>query len=251
MLMSYAELQFILAEAAVKGYIPGGNTEAEKYYYAGIYGSYAQFGDDLVAAVDNVGLLPMAGATSDSLAADFIANDNWGWDPANALELIGTQRWAATFDQGLQSFIEWRRSGYPVLTPAEDGSNSGKIPVRYPYPTDEAARNPTSLQAGIGLLGGADDLNTRVGGMLTKQRSSNSLTTFKTNRMKSKINVFILIFTLLGLLFTACNKSEDLVTPNAKTGGLVSPTASVPYKLGIPQRLTCRLLFPRDPYCHS
>jgi hypothetical protein len=162
MLMSYAELQFILAEAAVKGYIPGGNTEAEKYYYAGIYGSYAQFGDDLVAAVDNVGLLPMAGATSDSLAADFIANDNWGWDPANALELIGTQRWAATFDQGLQSFIEWRRSGYPVLTPAEDGSNSGKIPVRYPYPTDEAARNPTSLQAGIGLLGGADDLNTRV-----------------------------------------------------------------------------------------
>jgi len=162
MLMSYAELQFILAEAAVKGYIPGGNTEAEKYYYAGIYGSYAQFGDDLVAAVDNVGLLPMAGATSDSLAADFIANDNWGWDPANALELIGTQRWAATFDQGLQSFIEWRRSGYPVLTPAEDGANSGKIPVRYPYPTDEAARNPTSMQAGIGLLGGADDLNTRV-----------------------------------------------------------------------------------------
>jgi len=162
MLMSYAELQFILAEAAFKGYIPGGNTAAETFYYGGIYGSYAQFGDDLVAAVDGYGYLPMEGATSDSLAADFIANDVFGWDPDHAMELIGTQRWAASFDQGLQSWIEWRRTGYPVLVPAEDGANNGKIPVRFPYPTDEAARNPSSLSAGIGLLGGADDLNTRV-----------------------------------------------------------------------------------------
>jgi hypothetical protein len=40
--------------------------------------------------------------------------------------------------------------------------NGGKIPVRVPYPTDESARNPTSLAAGVTLLGGADDLNTRV-----------------------------------------------------------------------------------------
>lgn len=162
MLMSYAELQFILAEAAFKGYIPGGNTAAETYYYGGIYGSYAQFGDALVAAVDGYGYLPMEGATTDSLAADFIANDVFGWDAAHAMELIGTQRWAASFDQGLQSWIEWRRTGYPMLVPAEDGANNGKIPVRFPYPTDESARNPSSLSAGIGLLGGADDLNTRV-----------------------------------------------------------------------------------------
>ncbi|MBK7172849.1 MAG: SusD/RagB family nutrient-binding outer membrane lipoprotein [Bacteroidales bacterium] len=104
----------------------------------------------------------MDGATTDSLAADFIAKDVFGWDPAHAMELISTQRWAASFDQGLQSWIEWRRTGYPVLTPAEDGMNDGKIPVRFPYPTDEAARNPTNLSAGVGLLGGADDLNTKV-----------------------------------------------------------------------------------------
>jgi hypothetical protein len=159
MLMSYAELQFILAEAAFKGYISG---DAETFYYAGIYGSYSQYGDALVAAVDDAGYLESPEWDSDSLAADFIANDIYGWDAANGMELIATQRWVATFDQGLQSFIEWRRTGYPVLTPAVEGMNGGKIPVRFPYPTDEAARNPTSLAAGVALLGGPDDLNTRV-----------------------------------------------------------------------------------------
>lgn len=161
MLMSYAELQFILAEATFKGYISGGLT-AEQYYYAGIYGSYAQYGSALVSAVDGYGYLPSANWTTDSLAADFIANDIYGWNAANGMELIATQRWVATFDQGLQTWFEWRRTGFPVLTPAAEGMNNGKIPVRVPYPTDEAARNPTSLAGGVTLLGGADDLNTRV-----------------------------------------------------------------------------------------
>jgi hypothetical protein len=158
MLMSYAELQFILAEAAHKGFISG---SAEEFYYGGIYGSYAQYGDALLETVDhNFGLTP--GWTTDSLANDFILNDVWGWDAGNAMELIGTQKWVAMYDQGLQSFIEWRRIGYPVLTPAAEGMNDGKIPVRFPYPTDEYARNPSNLADGINLLGGPDDLNTRV-----------------------------------------------------------------------------------------
>jgi hypothetical protein len=159
MLMSYAELQFILAEAAFKNYFQG---DAEAYYYAGIYGSYDQYGDDLVTAVDNNIGLPSPSWTSDSLAADFIAKDNFAWDASKAMELIGNQKWVATFDQGLQAWFEWRRIGYPVLTPAVAGMDDGKIPVRVPYPTDEAARNPTSLAAGVTLLGGPDDLNTRV-----------------------------------------------------------------------------------------
>jgi hypothetical protein len=162
MLMSYAELQFILAEAAFKGYIPGGNAQAGVYYTAGIYGSYNQYGDDLVAAVLRDGYEPMDNPTADSLAASYISTEGLQWDADNAMELIATQRWCATFDQGLQSWIEWRRTGYPVLTPAAAGMNNGKIPVRFPYPTDEASRNPTSLAAGVTLLGGPDDLNTKV-----------------------------------------------------------------------------------------
>lgn len=160
MLMSYAELQFILAEAAFKKYIPGGDDKAGEYYIEGIKGSYAQFGDALVTASNDLFGADMA--TTDELAQDYIDTDIYGWDAANGMKLIATQRWLATFDQGLQSWFEWRRTGYPVLTPAVAGVNGGKIPVRVPYPTDEAARNPTSLAAGVTLLGGADDLNTRV-----------------------------------------------------------------------------------------
>ena len=160
MLMSYAELQFILAEATFKNYITGSAITAEDYYYKGIYGSYAQFGATLVANSQSFNKIVMT--TTDEFAADYIANDIYAWDATKALELIGTQRWLATFDQGLQSWFEWRRSGYPVLTAAVAGTNGGKIPVRVPFPTDEASRNPTSLTAGVVLLGGADDLNTRV-----------------------------------------------------------------------------------------
>jgi len=162
MLMSFAELKFILAEAAFKGYIPGGADKAGEYYIEAIHGSYAQFGQALIDAVVGYGYEPVENPTTDDLAADFIENDVFGWDPEHGMELIATQRWVASFDQGLQSWIEWRRTGYPMLIPAEDGDNNGKIPVRFPYPTDEAARNPSALQAGIDLLGGPNDLNTRV-----------------------------------------------------------------------------------------
>jgi len=159
MLMSFAELKFILAEAAHKGFISG---DAGVYYLEGIMTSYAQYGDDLISAVDHNLGLPSPTWDTDSLALDFIANDVWGWDAGNAMELIATQKWVAMYDQGLQSFIEWRRLGIPVLVPAAEGMNDGKIPVRFPYPTDEYARNPSNLAAGVGLLGGPDDLNTRV-----------------------------------------------------------------------------------------
>ena len=95
---------------------------------------------------------------------DFYDNETFGWDPdpAIAMEKIATQRWVASFDLGLQSWIEWRRTGYPLLVAGPENMNNDKVPQRIPYPTDEAARNPTSLNAGISLLGGADNLDTRV-----------------------------------------------------------------------------------------
>jgi hypothetical protein len=67
------------------------------------------------------------------------------------------------------------------------------------------------------------------------------------NHMKSKIKVFLLVFTVLGLLFSACNKSEDLVTADAKTGGLVVPTSSIPYKLGATPTVNINVEIPMGP----
>jgi hypothetical protein len=65
--------------------------------------------------------------------------------------------------------------------------------------------------------------------------------------MKSKIKLFLLVFTALGFLFTACNKSEDLVTDDVLTGGLVSPTSSIPYKLGATPTVNISLTIPMGP----
>jgi hypothetical protein len=65
--------------------------------------------------------------------------------------------------------------------------------------------------------------------------------------MKSKIKLFLLVFTALGFLFTACNKSEDLVTDDAKTGGLVIPTSSIPYKLGATPTVDIVITVPMGP----
>lgn len=65
--------------------------------------------------------------------------------------------------------------------------------------------------------------------------------------MKSRIKLFLLVFTALGFLFTACNKSEDLVTDGAKTGGLVLPTSSIPYKLGATPTVNVNVTIPQGP----
>jgi hypothetical protein len=65
--------------------------------------------------------------------------------------------------------------------------------------------------------------------------------------MKSKTKVFLLVFTVLGLVFSACNKSEDLVTKDAKTGGLVIPTGSIPYKLGATPTVDISVTIPKGP----
>lgn len=161
MFMSYAELQFILAEAVQKGYITGAPKTAEQYYTEGIYGSYRQYSPTIVTNTKALFPTTPANWTADSLAKDYMAHGGAAWDPNNALERIGTERWLATFDQGLQTWFEWRRTGFPVLTPAEEGMNEGKIPVRVLYPSDEYAVNPTNVAEAVARQG-KDDLNTKV-----------------------------------------------------------------------------------------
>jgi hypothetical protein len=168
MLMSYPELQFLLAEAAHKGFIPGGDAEAEAYYVEGITASYYQNEEAMMDVLEiwrstflSWGWDPADMTILEFALDDFLTWGGWVYQPNKAMEQIATQKYVAMFDQGLQSWFEWRRTGYPVLTPAAAGANGGKIPVRVYYPSDEAARNPTNLKAAVDRLG-ADDMNTRV-----------------------------------------------------------------------------------------
>ncbi|MEI6898284.1 MAG: SusD/RagB family nutrient-binding outer membrane lipoprotein [Bacteroidota bacterium] len=173
-LMNYAELQFILAEAAVKGFISGGMAQAKTYYDAGITGSFDQYSVPLQAIFTAnwggaFGSLPIDSGYTVAQERDFHINDATA--PAyfsltltqpEALQKIAEQRYIANFDLGLEAWFEWRRTGFPVLTAPIAGTNDGKIPIRVPYPSDETATNPSSLAAGIVLLGGPDGMNTPV-----------------------------------------------------------------------------------------
>lgn len=161
MLMSFAELNFIFAEAVQRGLIAGSPLSAQQYYERGITASYYQYADEIVELTPYYypEFEPLNMRIDDYLS-DYLQN-NGAWDSSSPLQKIYEQKWIAMFDQGLQSWFEWRRTGYPVLVPAADGLNAGKIPVRLRYPTDEYSRNGDNLSDAIQRQG-SDDLNTRV-----------------------------------------------------------------------------------------
>lgn len=58
-----------------------------------------------------------------------------------SIQKIMTQKYYSLFKQ-LEVFNDWRRTGYPKLTPALFNVTNNVIPRRYPYPTSEINYNP-------------------------------------------------------------------------------------------------------------
>jgi len=135
--MTHAELQFILAEAALDGDIAG---NARPYFDEGVKSSFKQYGLDVPA-----GYL----AQFDALTK----------------ETVMDQKWIALFGQGVEAWTEYRRTGLPAL-PARDPravfENDAVLPTRLKYPTSEETLNAANLQAGIELNGGPDNMKTKL-----------------------------------------------------------------------------------------
>ena len=147
--VTYAQTELLLAEAALRGYSVGGT--AAEHYSNGVEGavlSLAPFGTgaviDPVDAADYAAANPLNVSTTDA-----------------SLKMINEQYWATS--GALMNFAEawnnWKRSGYPVLTPVVASGNfsNGAIPRRQPYPTTESTLNPASYKAAVGRLEGGQD----------------------------------------------------------------------------------------------
>ncbi len=139
--ISYSELMFFEAEAAHKDYISGGDATAEIYYDKAVRNSFAENG---LADV----------------ADQYVGLNVFAYDAALALERIGTQKWIALYCQGFEAWTEWRRTGFPVLTPAADGFIN-QLPSRLRYDSDESSVNGTSYDAAIRQQG-PDELTTKI-----------------------------------------------------------------------------------------
>ena len=143
LLMDYADLSFILAEAAARGIsVPG---SAEEYYAQGIRASMNFWGVSDAAAI----------------SAYIAANP---YDAANYQQSIGVQRWIALYMQGIQGWSVWRRLDFTgVFKMPVDGSLIGinQIPLRLTYPNDEQTLNSESYQAAVSEQG-SDSYTARV-----------------------------------------------------------------------------------------
>ena len=71
--------------------------------------------------------------------------------------------WVTTFMNGYESYANWRRCGYPKLTPTHYAGNesNGQIPRRLPYAIDEYTINKANVEQAVQQQG-ADNLNTRI-----------------------------------------------------------------------------------------
>lgn len=151
MIMTFSELQFILAEARQRNLISTGS--AETYYLNGINANFDYY-RAIVPAAYNINLTVPATYFTQSAVAYTGTN-------AELLSKIATQKWIALFFNGLEAWFDWRRSGLPALTPGASNLNNNRIPVRYIYPLSEQALNSAGRNAAI-TRQGPDDINTRV-----------------------------------------------------------------------------------------
>lgn len=151
LLMTYAELQFILAEAREKGLITTGI--AETYYTGGINANFDYY-RSIVPTSYGIDLAIPAGFLTQSSVA-------YTGTTQEKLNKVATQKWIALFFNGLEAWYDWRRSGLPALTPGASNLNDNKIPVRYIYPLSEQSLNTSNRTAAV-TRQGADDINTNV-----------------------------------------------------------------------------------------
>ena len=152
-ILTYAETELLLAEAAVRGWNVGGT--AAQHYHNG-----------LSAALQTYATLNSAGTISSATAEAYATAHPLDQSSTTAaLAQINTQFWATTGT--LFNFIEawnnWRRSGYPVLTPVNYVGNftNAQIPRREIYPSSEPSNNGENYDEAKSAMGG-DDWTTRV-----------------------------------------------------------------------------------------
>lgn len=136
-ILSYSELQFILAEAAARGWIAG---NAEEFYLKGIKGNfeyYAQYAK---------GLTQYYGTEQFDNYVQQEAVRYKGGDIATQLKQILTQKYLIMFHQaGMTIYYDYLRTGYPEFK-IQQGVTA---PTRWQYPSSEYNRNQENLQKAL------------------------------------------------------------------------------------------------------
>lgn len=150
--MTSAEVKFLMAEATVKKWNVG-SVSAEDLYKQGVRAA-------MDFLTDNYGCTATTDAEFDTFIQDKGA---FGHTDNQKLEAINTQAWILHFTNPAECWANVRRSGYPKLkSPAEYGfgqylTGGTEIPVRLCYPVLESSYNKKNYNEAIERMGGTDN----------------------------------------------------------------------------------------------
>lgn len=132
MILMYSEVEFIYAEAALRGWI---NSDAKSHYEKGVQANFDYWNVDL---------------PSDYLERNGVAFDN-------QIETIITQKWLALMYVDYQGFLEFKRTRFPKdIKPGPDAFYN-EYPSRYLFPSNEQQSNNENRLDAIKNMGGAND----------------------------------------------------------------------------------------------
>lgn len=150
--LSYSELQFILAEAAYRGWISG---SPEVFYNEGIRASCLYHG---VITADINTLLAGNAKYDDAIGLKQINIQRWvGYFQSANYEALWNQR--RTRVKGFDINNTSSELGYPVFKIGSVNKNDGKVPNRYQYYLQEAYYNEKNLTDAIQRQFGDDNIN--------------------------------------------------------------------------------------------
>lgn len=171
-LMTTAEVYFLKAEAALRGWTGAG--DAQTNYEQGISTSFEQHGasgasayitDNTSTPADYVDPVNAANSAA-ALSTITIAWDGGATNEEN-FERIITQKWIAMFPEGQEAWSEFRRTGYPKIFPVVSNQSGGTVDTdiqirRIPFVDSELSTNPDGVAGAVSLLGGPDNAGTRL-----------------------------------------------------------------------------------------
>lgn len=158
-MVSYAEQQLILGEAAVLGWIPG---NAKDYYESGVKAALANY-----LSVDP-SFVHGNQITQTYIDNYFTGEAAFSSDATTQLQQIWLQRYLLQFMQDpISEFFLQRRTGYPVFPIDKSTSlninNPSSLPVRWLYPDSELNYNKANLIEALNRqYGGVDDINGKM-----------------------------------------------------------------------------------------
>lgn len=143
-ILNYAEQQFLLAEAALNGYIQGNPTD---YYNQGVVGAMDYWG------------------VEEFQPEEYLLNPKANLDQAanyqDKLERIHLQKFYAMLFTDFQQWYEYRRTRALNLYQGNGLGNNGQMPSRLNYPILTRTFNYENYQKAVESMGG-DSLNEKV-----------------------------------------------------------------------------------------